>query len=325
LKRAFEGGLGKYIEIRTGFEVGPLQPENVEFCSLCNLFVRAYLNAPNCPGLQLNDLVIRGHWLGVRGFREWEFNHSSALCLKITIRATEFPRSQAAVSFYLRPLCIPDPNYPGQIQPIRYFARLIELPEIPISLVTSWLARCKEKHSVCNKPFVTFNKEQFEGFQLIDVQDRCVVSAPDLPPFFTLSYVWGTFHSMQQQARERTLDFSKPGSLTEDQVPRTIRDAMKLTLAFHERYLWVDYLCIPQNDDKVKFDLIQTMDVIYSRAELVIIAAEGSHADVGLTGVGGARAISQVRFPISPGFMLCAQYDVHNHIRKSTYAERGWT
>jgi hypothetical protein len=49
-----------------------------------------------------------------------------------------------------------------------------------------------------------------------------------------------------------------------------------LVKALNERFLWVDALCLVQNDE---------MDMIYERVLMTIVAASGDNVNAGLPGV----------------------------------------
>ncbi|KAK3174859.1 hypothetical protein OEA41_002105 [Lepraria neglecta] len=68
-------------------------------------------------------------------------------------------------------------------------------------------------------------------------------------------------------------------SLAQEKLPRTIRDALDLTYKLDELYLWVDVLCILQDDKRVQ---IQSMSEVYSNAILTIVAGVGESANAGL-------------------------------------------
>lgn len=59
---------------------------------------------------------------------------------------------------------------------------------------------------------------------------------------------------------------------------------MSLVRSLGERYLWVDALCIVQDDEASKLQNIDRMAPIYPGAKLTIIAADGD-ADYGLRGL----------------------------------------
>jgi hypothetical protein len=57
---------------------------------------------------------------------------------------------------------------------------------------------------------------------------------------------------------------------------------MVLPAALGETYLWVDSLCIVQDDPVDKLEYIPHMDAIYGHATLAIIDAAGRDAQSGL-------------------------------------------
>ena len=79
------------------------------------------------------------------------------------------------------------------------------------------------------------------------------------------------------------------GSLNEpdnkSRIPRTILDAMTLTKAMDLRVLWIDRLCIIQDDSYHFRDQIQQMAAIFANSYFTIIAADGPDANYGLRGV----------------------------------------
>lgn len=56
-------------------------------------------------------------------------------------------------------------------------------------------------------------------------------------------------------------------------LPQTIRDAVTITRGLGIRYLWVDVLCIIQDDKKDKTAEINSMGSIFKNASLTIVAA----------------------------------------------------
>jgi hypothetical protein len=125
------------------------------------------------------------------------------------------------------------------------------------------------------------------GFRVIDVVDHCVrpVSGPLGCRYLALSYVWGGPQNFQNtKATDQTL--RQLGSLSTDhQLPQTIRDAIDLVSGIGERYLWVDSLCIVQDDGEAKMAQINAMDLIYSCSVVTIVAAHGSSCHAGLPGI----------------------------------------
>jgi hypothetical protein len=109
-------------------------------------------------------------------------------------------------------------------------------------------------------------------------------------------------------------------------IPRAIRDAIEVVHGLNEKYLWVDSLCLIQNDSVDVNKGISMMDLIYERAMLTIIAASGGHANAGLPGVGStSRSITQRIEQIRPRVRLACHLEVNQLLNQAIYSQRGWT
>jgi hypothetical protein len=128
---------------------------------------------------------------------------------------------------------------------------------------------------------------------LIDAEQQCLVPWTQRHTYITLSYVWGQVGSVE--TRKENLDvFQVPGAFSIENtavvIPKTIRHALGLVVLLGQRYLWVDRLCICQDDPEMKAAQIDTMGDIYNNAIFTIIAANGWDADHGLRGIEGLTA-----------------------------------
>lgn len=75
-------------------------------------------------------------------------------------------------------------------------------------------------------------------------------------------------------------------------IPKVVHNAIQVTTDLRYRYLWVDQFCIDQNGPKDEIATqISQMDLIYSSAEVTIIAASSAGA---LPGVGDTPRTKQV-------------------------------
>jgi hypothetical protein len=108
--------------------------------------------------------------------------------------------------------------------------------------------------------------------------------------------------NMFKTQKETLPDLMQPGSLANihELLPKTFQDAITLTRQQDYRYLWIDALCIVQDNDSDKSAQIQIMDTIFTRASFTIAAASGGDANAGLRGVmEGSRNIVQHIAPYS--------------------------
>ncbi|KAF2260344.1 hypothetical protein CC78DRAFT_473146, partial [Lojkania enalia] len=152
--------------------------------------------------------------------------------------------------------------------------------------INGWIHHCEANHGPrCNNV-----EYQFEGGvfaqKLVDVIECKVIDAPKNARYFALSYVWGgvtQFHLSSENA----VYLSQPRSLLEhiDGIPVAIRDAMSFVRGCNERYVWVDSLCIVQDDKMKKYAQIEQMGAIYNGAIATLVAGTGEDANAPLAGV----------------------------------------
>ena len=171
--------------------------------------------------------------------------------------------------------------------------------QIDIQLLQHWIQRCKESHDECGKLISASSGARQYKIRLIDVNKRCVVDATGDYKYVALSYVWGSPEIPQLRLQKGTSArfFTEGGlsSLHKD-IPSTIEDAMTLCIMLGRDYLWVDALCIEQDNPADQAVQINQMDKIYANAEFTIVSAVGSdvaNSWSGLPGVCQSRGPGQ--------------------------------
>jgi Heterokaryon incompatibility protein (HET) len=217
-----------------------------------------------------------------------------------------------------------------------------------------WIQDCEENHGArCNEADHQ-SAVPILGLKFIDVVDLCVVNAPPQTRYFAVSYVWGGVEQMQLTV-ENCNELSRPGSLQQywNKIPATIQDAIRFIGALHERYLWVDRLCIVQNDSVMKHNQISHMGSIYNGAVACLVAGVGVDANSGLPGVRAQTRTPEQRklqyedvYLIEPGpdefislrkprdnspyiklerRLRARQLDLGDRLKESIYNSRAWT
>lgn len=142
-----------------------------------------------------------------------------------------------------------------------------------------------------------------------------------------LSYVWGRTEVLKATAETLgTLqEVGVLGRSTCLKVPSVIRHAVALVSQLGERYLWVDSLCIPQDDPECLQRHIRHMASIYEAALFTLVAADGLNAEHRIVGI---RGVSRAR-ELPPALKLTSRLRLRARgsfdILNSAWASRGWT
>lgn len=147
------------------------------------------------------------------------------------------------------------------------------------STIRRWLCQCEE-HSCCKDP-----RNWQRPTRLVDVGNkdskdvRIYITDPERPVrYAALSYCWG--NDQKSETVCRTLEKRCRGFALAE-LPRTIRHAILTARRLEIPYLWVDALCIIQDDDADKKRELPIMDQIYAGAYLTISAARAGGANDG--------------------------------------------
>jgi hypothetical protein len=157
-------------------------------------------------------------------------------------------------------------------------------------------------------------------------RDR-LVDASVRDRYLALSYVWGSV-PMFKTERLFLKALYEVGGLKKHvhDISATVQDAFKVVKALRERYLWVDSICIVQDDIDDKRHVIGNMHVIYSFATLTIVAADGRDAEAGLPGLYLNSRPMPVVFEYSCKLSLLPGSDPHVKISYiNPWPRRAWT
>ncbi|CZR62622.1 uncharacterized protein PAC_12519 [Phialocephala subalpina] len=189
--------------------------------------------------------------------------------------------------------------------------------EVDLGYITRMLAGCEDHGELCQMPTGSEN----EILTLMDLEVDQLVQLPMSTRYFTLSYLWGNAEdSMKVDHANGTYD---PESLH-----LTLKDAMLLVKRLGERYLWIDYICINQEDKDAKLADIQRMDLIYSNAYATLVAASGTDSNAGLPGVRpGTRqpAPAVEKFGTPPFLLMRDLPSLRQQLERSIWNTRAWT
>ncbi|KAE9376422.1 HET-domain-containing protein [Stipitochalara longipes BDJ] len=206
--------------------------------------------------------------------------------------------------------------------------RIVPWKKIHWPMVKSWLRTCEDDHAECNQePLLPSSIMIARGRIFIDVHHKNLVTRRYNSRYVTLSYVWGGVPQLLLKKSNAEALF-QDGSLKElgKEIPQVIRDAMQVVNSIGEELLWVDSLCIVQDDESVKDQLISEMASIYSGALVTLVAASGENANSGLSGVRDNSRMSQDLVEVLGTGLAFTYWIPFDHaINHSIYSTRGWT
>jgi hypothetical protein len=202
-----------------------------------------------------------------------------------------------------------------------FLTRSLDPDWIDIEMMGYWLRKCDAEHGEsCRRPFGLDLSGLGQTNLLIDVQNNCLAIAKPGHRYACLSYVWGGAKTLKT-GRSGLNDLMRKNSLEDrwEEIPQTIRHTIRLVAQLGIPYLWVDALCIVQDDIESKHDQIQAMAGIYANAYVTIIAGNGWDANHGLRGVQG------VTEPRHLSAFLKSDFQENLQPHDSIWYSRGWT
>ncbi|KAK7943328.1 HET-domain-containing protein [Apiospora aurea] len=194
--------------------------------------------------------------------------------------------------------------------------------KVDISLIRSWMERCTSHGTKCNNsPRPYTGKVPGPGILLIDVKRMKIAECDWTTRYLALNYVWGSTSNKSLTSTKANIQHLKQdGALREirDELPRAIKDAIDLTQALGETFLWVDALCIVQDDDLSKAVYIPRMDQIYGSAFVTLVTLCNDRAPGGSELPGSPIEIAGLYLvPRLPPLISVEQ--------RSVWTSRAWT
>lgn len=158
---------------------------------------------------------------------------------------------------------------------------------------------------------------------LINVESMALEQITDMDTkYAALSYVWGQ-KPMLQTSRTNLATHQALGGLDAAELSRVVIDAISVVHGLGLQYLWVDALCIVQDDFDNKTKEIERMANIYNFAYVTLVSLSGQCADDPLPGVSVPRP--QITHSVQ-GMALTAQLlPLQQNALNKTYETRAWT
>ncbi|KAF6809150.1 hypothetical protein CPLU01_15556 [Colletotrichum plurivorum] len=231
-------------------------------------------------------------------------------CL-ICLATDDLDNSQATGSFCLRTVVRSKPDNPR---------------------MATWISTCAETHTVSCGPGWSTSMSFAAAYpglhvlRLIDVDENRLIETYEILPYVALSYVWGGT-AIIRLTRANLDKMLQPGSLKEawPRLPRTIQDTIRLVRGLGLRYVWVDALCLVQNNTDDLERGVKVMDNIYEQSRLTIIAAAGHNSKAGLPGVRVNSRLQTRAVDVKQSTHLSVFVGLDPLLQSTVYQSRAWT
>ncbi|GAW23075.1 hypothetical protein ANO14919_126250 [Xylariales sp. No.14919] len=209
---------------------------------------------------------------------------------------------------------------------------------VDVEKVKNWMSHCNDHHEMCDKRL--FHRALPSGFLVIDVETECIVEPHyDINDYVALSYQWATATAYKDRdlmlLRSNKQKLQRQGSLSAYVLPEVIQDSMEFCRDIGQRYLWVDRLCIYQDEDDedgLKQGQIDGMGAIYWLATVTLVASANG-VGIGLPGVSSRPRLNLKNHgwkfldfgPHTDFSTFFAEPEGADLIEPSSWDSRGWT
>ncbi|KAH7380308.1 heterokaryon incompatibility protein-domain-containing protein, partial [Phaeosphaeria sp. MPI-PUGE-AT-0046c] len=195
-----------------------------------------------------------------------------------------------------------------------------------------WLTECRQNHEKC----ISWKKKHHDRgpMRLLDLSTQnpklIVPAKGQIIPYVALSHCWGggsPLRTVQANVDQHFL------AINENDLPKTFRDAIIVTKTLDFQYLWIDSLCIVQDDHEDWAREAAKMADIYESAELTIAATWARNGDAGCFREGFPPFSATIGMQSDPGgtlkdvvnISMRPEYDEFASLHRAPLNTRAWT
>ncbi|KAI1149008.1 heterokaryon incompatibility protein-domain-containing protein [Nemania diffusa] len=161
-------------------------------------------------------------------------------------------------------------------------------PYEAIPLITKWISECQKSHRKCSPKVCeqTISEEcvtlPTRVLSVANRQEIKLLESRDLKGrYCALSYCWGPDGAPHLKTVKENLEVHRKQGIPFSRLPKTFQDASIITHELGVEYLWIDALCVLQDDMDDWSSEGKALGSIYENAFLVIVAAGSSNPNGG--------------------------------------------
>lgn len=306
-------------------------------CGLCNLVaivIRRAWNLDKLADIDISDITcaLYARECGYPNIPDYISAVRRDICHRLHIQTFDRPRDVTAAMVAAQSNLLLDIQLLGE--DASKVGRTKELhgrrvgQNVDIALLKRWIHICEHEHGeLCETVWWRGTGDVLpKSVRVVDVNRMAVVRAPPSCRFVALSYLWGGTGEEYWTTRANIKQRRAQGGLDVSVLPSTILDTIQLVRQLGERYLWIDALCIVQDDPKDKTVQIGVMELIYGSSAFTIFAAGGTSAHDPLPGIRPGTRDPKQQITKIQGFHLAVPLILPREaIASSAWDTRGWT
>jgi len=213
----------------------------------------------------------------------------------------------------------------------------------PSELIKNWLEICISDHDLCQISFTgeplnkrkltivprrliqTFTRTK-EG--MVEKQIQLVQTSPEFSSsYVALSHCWGPPNKRPIRTTKSNLDQHLVGIALQN-LPQTFRDSVSLCVELGIQYLWIDSLCIVQDDEDEWKQESTVMGSIYENALFTIAASSAVDSSQGLFGVKSKMDLVEIPYSnvgdVKESVFAYIEPDLQKILSSAPLAARAW-
>lgn len=143
--------------------------------------------------------------------------------------------------------------------------------------------------------------------------------------WIALSHQWGDKTLPVRLCTTTKNQANHEGGMRWEELPRTFRDAVKVTRKLKRRYLWIDSLCIVQEGPDADFEeQARRMEQVYSDAWCVLASSRAAGHNAGFLNARHERSTITLYHEGNPFYICQAIDNFEDHVLNGALNQRGW-
>ncbi|PQE06786.1 heterokaryon incompatibility protein [Rutstroemia sp. NJR-2017a BBW] len=146
-----------------------------------------------------------------------------------------------------------------------------------LSVAQEWISSCVTEHHECTseqsalpKRLLSVGTTETDEIKVVSVEHPVIYAA--------LSYCWGHSTRFETTAANKIFHMR---AIAMSNLPRTFRDAITVTRCLGMKHIWIDALCIIQDDPIDVEEECSKMGAIFGGCKLAIIATQAQDSNAG--------------------------------------------